>query len=281
MPVKKISILTPCRNAERFIGETVESVLTQSALLSGRAELEYLICDGLSTDRTVAIAETAAAGFRHGSVRVLSQPDRGMYEALAGGLRAASGDVCAYINAGDLYARQAFDVVLDIFESGRAEWLTGLSVNYNEQSQLVGISLPYRYRARLFACGLYGRMLPFVQQESTFWSTRLHRHVDFERLAGFRRAGDYYLWHRFAGHAELKIVLTHLGGFRTHRGQLSQDLRAYQQEMDQILGGRSASLVDRAWACFDAVLWKAPIAWKKRLNPRGLFIFSNDEQRWV
>ena len=280
--MKKISIITPCRNAERFIGETVESVLTQSAFTSGRAELEYLICDGLSDDRTVAIAEAAAQGFRHGSVRVISRADHGMYEALAGGLRQASGDLCAYINAGDFYAKGAFDVVLDIFASGRAEWLTGLSVNYNEQSQLVGVSLPYRYRTRLFACGAYdNRLLPFVQQESTFWSTRLHRQLDFERLAGFRRAGDYYLWHRFAEIAELKIVLSHLGGFRTHRGQLSQDLEAYRQEQRQVVCGRKPGPLDLACAGFDALMWKAPIAWKKKLNPQGLFVFSNVEQRWV
>ncbi|HXV21052.1 MAG TPA: glycosyltransferase [Desulfuromonadales bacterium] len=279
--MKKISIITPCRNAERFIGETVESVLTQSALLSGRAELEYIICDGLSTDRTVAIAEAASKGFRYGSVRILSRSDHGMYEALAGGLRMATGEICTYINAGDFYDKHAFDVVLDIFDSGRAEWLTGLSVNYNEQSQLVGISLPFRYRTRLFACGVYGRMLPFVQQESTFWSSRLHQFLDFERLARFRSAGDYYLWHQFAGQAELKVVLSHLGGFRTHRGQLSQDMAAYQQEMGEILGGKKPNPLDLAWACFDAVMWKAPIAWKKKLNPHGLFCFSHDEQRWV
>jgi len=215
-------------------------------------------------------------------VRILSKPDQGMYEALAGGLRLATGDLCAYINAGDFYAKEAFDVVLDIFASGRAEWLTGLSVNYNEQSQLVGISLPYRYRPRLFACGLYNnRILPFVQQESTFWHSRLHRQLDFERLAGFRLAGDYYLWHQFSRQVELKIVLSHLGGFRTHQGQLSRDLPAYRREMSEILGGRTPNLLDYGLACCDAVMWKAPIAWKKKLNPQGLFIFSNDEQRWL
>ena len=276
----KITIITPCRNAERFIAETVESVLLQSAFASGRAELEYLICDGLSTDRTVAIAEAAAKDFRHGTVQIVSRPDHGMYEALANGLRMASGDICAYVNAGDFYARQAFDVVLDLFDNGKVEWLTGLSINYNEQSQLVGISLPFRYRARLFACGMYGRLLPFVSQESTFWSSRLHQYLDLDRLARFRLAGDYYLWHQFARQATLKIALAHLGGFRTHRGQLSQDLTSYRQEMHEILGGRKPNPLDLAWACFDAVMWMAPIAWKKKLNPHGLFCFNNAAQRW-
>lgn len=279
--MKKISIITPCRNAEHFIGETVESVLTQTAFRSGRAELEYFICDGVSTDRTVVIAEAAATGFRQGSVRILSRPDASMYEALAGGLRMATGDICAYINAGDFYDKHAFDVVLDIFDSGCVEWLTGLSVNYNEQSQLVGVSLPFRYRKRLFECGIYGRMLPFVQQESTFWSSRLHQYLDFEQLARFRSAGDYYLWHQFVQHTDLKIVLTHLGGFRTHRGQLSQDMATYQEEMNTILVGRKPNPLDLAVTCVDVIMWKAPITWKKKLNPQGLFIFNNATQRWI
>ena len=154
-------------------------------------------------------------------------------------------------------------------------------MNYNEQSQLVGVSLPFRYRSRLFKCGFYGRMLPYVQQESTFWDTRLNQLIDLGRLAEFRFAGDYYLWHQLSQQAELKIALTHLGGFRTHRGQLSQDQRAYQKEVNGILGGKKPNPLDLAFACFDAAMWMAPIAWKKKLNPQGLFCFSHDEQRWV
>ena len=166
MATKKISIITPCFNAEKYIGETIESVIGQTALLSGRVELEYIICDGNSTDSTVSIIKS----YNHPSIRLLSEPDSGVYEALAKGLRMVTGDIVAYLNASDYYNKTAFDIVLDIFGTKNVEWLTGYMTIYNDKSYAVNFLLPYKYRKRLIARGLYGRWLPFIVQESTFWS---------------------------------------------------------------------------------------------------------------
>jgi glycosyltransferase involved in cell wall biosynthesis len=80
--LKKISIITPCRNAARFIGETVESVIGQTALFSGRAELEYIVCDGNSSDGTPDIVRS----YGNKSIKIVSEPDAGMYDALSKGL---------------------------------------------------------------------------------------------------------------------------------------------------------------------------------------------------
>ena len=153
--MRKISIITPCRNAERYIGETVESVIGQSALFSKRADLEYIICDGNSTDKTIAIIES----YDNSSIKITSEPDSGMYDALSKGLRKATGDIIAYINAGDYYNKHAFDIVLDIFETQEVSWLTGYRVYYSETSYFIGADLPFKYRNRFFACGFYGTIL--------------------------------------------------------------------------------------------------------------------------
>ena len=278
---KKISVITPCRNAERYIGETMESVITQSALLSGRVELEYVICDGLSTDRTVDIAESVTGGFRHGTVRVVERQDRGMYDALAHGLRMASGDICAYLNAGDYYSSHAFDVVLDLFEAKKVKWLTGFSTVYNEQSYLVEFYLPFKYRTRFFANGYYGRLLPHVQQESTFWGAELNNSIDYGWLAGLRYAGDFYLWHQFSLNAELKIVAAYLGGFKRHRGQLSENSQAYHDEIGAIIGNSKSGVADRVLALFDSIMWKLPPVVKKKFNRGSLYCFDHELQEWV
>jgi hypothetical protein len=279
--MKKISIITPCRNAERYLGETIESVVSQTALLSGRAELEYIICDGLSTDRTVEIAKAATNGFRHGTVRIAERQDTGMYDALAHGLTMARGDICAYINAGDYYARHAFDVVLDLFEAKKVKWLTGLSTVYNEQSYLVECYLPFKYRTRFFANGYYGTLLPHVQQESTFWDFELNGSINFERLAMLRYAGDCYLWHQFSQKADLKIVAAYIGGFKRHQGQLSENTGAYRREMDEIIGYAKPGITDRILAACDSVIWKMPPVVKKHFNPNGLYCFDHERQEWA
>jgi glycosyltransferase involved in cell wall biosynthesis len=269
-------IVTPCRNAEHLLGETIESVLAQSAFAAGRARLEYRIVDGASTDRT---AEIARAYAREG-VTVVSEPDGGMYDALAKGLDGADGCVCAYLNAGDLYSKQAFDTVLEVFQSHAVRWLTGMEVAYNDRGQVIHVALPYRYRARLFQCGAYGTLLPFLQQESTFWDGSLNRQIDFDRLRRFRYAGDYYLWHTFSRCEPLAIAQAYLGGFRVHGGQLSAaHMDDYRAEMGSLC--RRPTLADRAVALWDRVVWSAPVRVKKALNRRALFRYDTRLRAWV
>lgn len=275
--MKKISIITPCLNAERHIGETIESVIRQSAILSGRAELEYIVCDGSSSDNTVAIVNSYVK--ENAAIQLISEPDTGMYAALAKGLKRASGEIVAYLNAGDFYNRSAFDIVLDLFEQKRLRWLTGYNVHYNEKSYFLSVKLPFKYRREFFASGLYGTKLIFVQQESTFWDASLNRCLDYDLLAAYKYAGDYYLWSRFAKECDLRIVEAHLGGFRIEKGQLSENREAYMREMMPLTA--EPSLFQRMLAAFDRVMWYAPVEFKKWLNKDGLFRYDHELQEWV
>src|SRR5690349_3953356 len=98
MKISSITIVTPCRNAERYIARTVESILRQTAVQSGRVKLQYIVCDGASTDGTVEVVRKMCGS----EATIISEPDRGMYDALGKGLKRATGDVVAYLNAGDI-----------------------------------------------------------------------------------------------------------------------------------------------------------------------------------
>jgi len=275
--MKKITIITPCLNAERHLGETIESVIGQSAILSGRAELEFIICDGGSTDKSVDIINFYCKD--NGSIKYVSEPDAGMYDALAKGLKRASGDIIAYLNAGDFYNRCAFDVVLDLFEQKQVRWLTGYNVHYNDKSYFLNVKLPFKYRSSFFASGLYGSRLIFVQQESTFWDAALNQSINWDQLAKFKYAGDYYLWSRFAKECELKIAEAYLGGFRIEKGQLSENREAYFQEMRPLIV--KPNLYQHVLAAFDRVMWYAPVECKKWFNKDGLFRYDHDLREWV
>lgn len=273
--IARISIITPCRNSGRYIKDTIDSILGQRAVQSGRVELEYFVCDGASEDDTLRIVEN----YRSSSIHIVSEPDTGMYAALIKGLARASGDVVAYINAGDYYHPHAFDTVLDVFETSSASWLTGYNVQYNHAGAIVNVGLPFRYRRRLFECGLYATLLPIVQQESTFWRRHLNDTLDLDALARLRYAGDYYMWHTFAQHTDLHIVEAVLGGFRSHPGQLSESVDAYRSEVRGFT--RAPGLIDFALAACDRLAWYAPVRVKKWLNSDGLLRFDHASQRWV
>jgi glycosyltransferase involved in cell wall biosynthesis len=271
----KFTVVTPCLNAASHIEETVTSVSGQSAVRNGSVALEHIVCDGGSTDGTLEILRRLDGPH----MRIASQKDGGMYEALARGLRLATGDAIAYLNAGDYFHPHAFSVVQAVMGTHPdCRWLTGFAVDYNESGAAVRNVLPYRFRRRLQRCGAYGRFLPFVQQESTFWRRELMDRVDFDALSRLRLAGDYYLWRCFCESADLHVVSAYLGGFRFHSGQLSENQAGYLGEMKGM--ATAPGPLDFALMLCDKILWYAPPLVKKWANPRGLHLYDHHSGRW-
>ena len=96
----KFTIVTVTYNAEGVLRPTTDSVLMQSY-----AHVEHLIIDGASTDHTLQIAEeyrqkSADAASGH-EIRIISEPDKGIYDAMQKGLDRAAGDYVCFLNAGD------------------------------------------------------------------------------------------------------------------------------------------------------------------------------------
>lgn len=85
----RISIVTVTYNAESTIRRTMESVASQTY-----EDVEHLIVDGASKDATVCIAKEYKA-------TVVSEPDRGLYDAMNKALRLVTGDYICFLNAGD------------------------------------------------------------------------------------------------------------------------------------------------------------------------------------
>jgi glycosyltransferase involved in cell wall biosynthesis len=99
----RLSIITPVYNAERTIEKTLLSVIHQSR----RAELEYIVVDGGSTDRTLDILQKYA---NYIDV-VITEKDCGVYDAMNKGVRCATGDIIGIINSDDWYNSDAFQIV--------------------------------------------------------------------------------------------------------------------------------------------------------------------------
>lgn len=281
----KISIISPVFNAEKYILETVHSVLNQTAIISGRVNLEYIIYDGNSTDNTCNLIDELKSPY----IKLFSEPDRGTYDALSKGLQSATGDIIAYINAGDFYYKCAFDVVLDIFENKKVKWLTGYAVHYSEQSYVTSVALPFKYRRKLFQKGLYGSFLPHVQQESTFWSSELLQTINFEKLRSFRNAGDFYLWHQFSTKEDLYIVASYLAGFKYHKDSLTQrgakelgsDSRGANNRKEIKGMTKKATILDYIVAYHDKFMLRMPTDIKKRLNKNFIFLYDHNTGCWI
>lgn len=119
-----ISIITPCLNRVGFIAEAVESVQQQNY-----TAWEHIIMDGGSTDGTLELLA------RYPHVRVFSQPDKGLYDALNKGLHLAVGDIIGFLNTDDLYEPAIFDLVARTFnENPQIEAVVGGSSIFYEEA---------------------------------------------------------------------------------------------------------------------------------------------------
>lgn len=99
-----ISIITPCLNRAEFVSSAVESVLRQDY-----SPVEHIVVDGGSMDGTLEIL----SAYTH--LRIVSEPDNGVYDALNKGIRLARGDVLGLLNSDDLYTPGVFFEVADLF----------------------------------------------------------------------------------------------------------------------------------------------------------------------
>ncbi len=92
-----LSVVTVVRNGADRIERTVESVLAQDY-----PSIDYVVIDGASTDGTLARLETSH--WRGRIARLLSEPDRGIYDAMNKGLQLATGEFVLFMNCGDVFA---------------------------------------------------------------------------------------------------------------------------------------------------------------------------------
>lgn len=96
------TIITVCKNEEKGIGITLQSIVTQDIDLHN---VEVIIIDGLSNDNTKNVVESyyAVADKRGLTIHFLSEKDNGIYDAMNKGIKLANGIWCIYLNAGDRF----------------------------------------------------------------------------------------------------------------------------------------------------------------------------------
>jgi glycosyltransferase involved in cell wall biosynthesis len=109
----QISIITVCLNNSSFIDDAINSVLNQTC-----HNIQYIVIDGGSTDGSFDIINK----YRDKIHCIVSEPDKGIYDAMNKGLALATGDVIGFLNADDFYANpNVIQNISNVFESYKCE----------------------------------------------------------------------------------------------------------------------------------------------------------------
>lgn len=180
----KVSIITVVYNGADTIADAIDSVLAQTY-----PDIEYIIIDGASTDGTQAVV----ARYGNRVAHFVSEPDRGLYDAMNKGVRLATGDIIGILNADDLYRHPEVisRMVAKLTESG-ADAIYGDLV-YADRENPDRVTRYWRAGHYEPGAFLMGWMPPHPTFFVRAWVYRQHGYFNTD----LRSAADYELMLRF------------------------------------------------------------------------------------
>ena len=132
----KVSIITISFNSMVTIEKTLLSVANQSY-----EDIEHIIVDGNSKDNTIDICKS----YSHIS-KILSEPDKGVYDAFNKGIKLATGEIIGFLNADDVfYSEKAVEDLVNAFSNNEADIVYGNLDYVNKEEKVIRnwISKPY------------------------------------------------------------------------------------------------------------------------------------------
>lgn len=185
----KITIITVAFNAAETIADTLRSVSEQTY-----EDIEHILIDGASTDATMSIVKQQGAHL----ARCLSEPDRGIYDAMNKGIVLATGDIIGFLNADDFYASDdALEKIAAAFADPLIDACYGdlLYVRKNNPSSIVRYWRSSRYQPGSFRKG-------WCPPHPTF----------FVRRKIYEQYGGFSLDYRIAADTEIMFRLLEVKG---------------------------------------------------------------------
>ncbi|KAB2319763.1 glycosyltransferase [Betaproteobacteria bacterium SCN1] len=204
-----ISLVTPSFNQERFVHDTIKSVIQQNY-----PHLTYVVQDACSTDGTAQ----ALLAYRNPAIDIRIEPDNGQADALNRGFAHTAGEIMGYLNSDDLLMPGALNTVGRFFrENPSVDVVYGNRLIINEDGLEIGRWILPGHNPRVL------RFVDYVPQESMFWRRRIWERAGGQFDPELHFALDWDLILRFLDAGAVFQHLPNLFGiFRVHGKQKSQ-----------------------------------------------------------
>jgi glycosyltransferase involved in cell wall biosynthesis len=187
----KISLITVTRNSAKTLSRCIESVKNQNY-----NNIEYIIIDGQSTDETQQLINQYQSCINI----FISEPDRGIYDAMNKGIKLATGNIIGILNSDDFFAyNDIISCVAEVFTQKSADVLYGDLEYINPKGAVVRKWCSKDYINNMFNHG-------WMPPHPTFYCKK----------ALFERFGYYELQYGTAADYELMLRFMHLNTLNTH-----------------------------------------------------------------
>lgn len=218
----KISVITATFNSGKTVRDTIESVLHQTY-----KDVEYIIVDGMSKDNTMEVVRSYESLFC-GRMRYVSEPDKGIYDAMNKGIAMATGDVVGILNSDDFYTSpDVLEQVAKVMAGG------GIDAVYGD--------VHYVHDEHLDKCVRYYTSRPFHRRWMRFGFMSAHPSF-YCRRSVYEQYGAFNLSYKVAADFENLLRLIFVHRIRTHYiakdfvtmrtgGASSSGLRSHKQIM--------------------------------------------------
>ncbi len=205
----KVSIITVVRNNIETIKDAIDSVLNQTY-----KDIEYIVVDGASTDGTIEIIKS----YEDKITKFLSEPDRGLYDAMNKGIKLATGDIVGILNSDDFYIDEfVIEKVIKVFEEKEVDSLFAdlVYVKPDNLEKVVRYYDSSQFNPNKFAYGWMPAHPTFFVKRSAYEKYGLFK-------TDYKIAADYELLVRFLHKEKLKyfylnevIIKMRMGGMST------------------------------------------------------------------
>jgi glycosyltransferase involved in cell wall biosynthesis len=217
-----VSVIVPSFNQGRFIGETIASTLAQDY-----RPIEVLVLDGGSTDETLRVLERFAGA---PELRVWSEPDNGVADAVNSGLRRAGGEILAIQSSDDTYVPGAIAAAVEALRAHPdAGMVFGDVEHIDDRSRVTGRDL-----LAPFSLAEYLGRLTYIPQPSAFFRAAAARSVGGWRAEiGYVADADY--WIRIALRYPVVKIDRTLARYRYHAGQRDQHVDRIARDWERMI----------------------------------------------
>ena len=207
----KVSLITVTFNSSGTLRDTIESVLSQTY-----PDIEYIIVDGASKDNTIDTIQEYKPRFS-GRLHWVSEPDKGLYDAMNKGIRMATGDVVGIINSDDFYHRT--DIIAKVVETFKNKDVQAIYgdvrfVNPNNLDKTVRYYSSNNFSPNRFRYG-------FMPAHPTFFTYRKYFEEFGYYKTDYKIAADYELLIRFLYIHKLKTRYLSLDFMKMRTGGTS------------------------------------------------------------